>query len=409
MSEPLPVEIVVTSGMGGSTTYDFPGRKLGNWRWLGLLPLGIGCGIIGFVIFQAARFVGGLIQIIGPWAGLGALFALPFLAGGLTAIGIGLAVLMGRARLCVTDRHLISIEKVGWFSWKRRIVRSDVARLRVHAGLSGKVNGEPRKFAASEEFAVLTAELTRGKSQLLVPGYPREWLVALANALSAQLAVDSTSTDASVPAVPVEVLDATPVAEGEIERFEPPAGTPITHQSLDYGCVFTVPAPGVWKGSSGLFFFSLLWCGFMVVFTTFFGFAAANGKVVDREAWWMFPLFITVFWAAGIGMLLGAINMGRRQAAIAVTNGRMKSIVSGLFGTTRKEWELAELETVRKGPSGMEVNDVPVMQLHIVPRTGAKYGLLTGRDEAELEWMATHLRRYLARPRATAAPDDETE
>jgi len=30
-----------------------------------------------------------------------------------------------------------------------------------------------------------------------------------------------------------------------------------------------------------------------------------------------------------------------------------------------------------------------------VPRDGSPYGLLTGRSDAELEWMATHLRRCL--------------
>ncbi len=408
MSETLPSEIEVATGPDGITTYDFPPRKLGNWRWFGLIPVGFGIGVISFITVWTIGFVGGLIQILGPWGGFSTLFTLPFLGGGLAAIWIGFVVLMGRTRLCVTDRHLISIEKVGWFSWKRRVVRSDVARLQVQAGVSGKVNGEPREFASSKEFAVLTAELTCGKSRLLVPGYPREWLVALANELSTLLTVEARTTEVPTRIVPVAVVDASTISNGGIERLEQPAESLIDHQILPDGCVFTVPAPGVWQGSGGLFGFSLLWCGFMTVFTTFAGFAFANGKPNNDDAVWIFPLFITLFWAVGIGVLVASINMGRRQAAIAVTNGRMKSIVSGLFGTTRKEWELAELETVRKGPSGMEVNDVPVMQLHIVPRTGAKYGLLTGRDEAELEWMATHLRRYLSGAR-DAASDDNAE
>ena len=54
----------------------------------------------------------------------------------------------------------------------------------------------------------------------------------------------------------------------------------------------------------------------------------------------------------------------------------------------------------------MEVNDVPAMQLHIVPRDGSKYGLLTGLVEAELEWIATHLRRFL---RSTDETDSDRE
>jgi hypothetical protein len=133
----------------------------------------------------------------------------------------------------------------------------------------------------------------------------------------------------------------------------------------------------------------------MTVFTSVVVLVGLNGKNNDPAAKWMFPIFIGLFWTIGIGMLTGAINMGRRQAAIAVTGEQLKLIITGLFGTTRKEWALSELLTFRKGASGIEVNDVPVMQLQIVPQTGAPYGLLTGRDEAEIEWIATHLRRVL--------------
>ncbi len=393
MSEPLPTEIVVTTGKDGVTTYDFPARELGKWRWLAVLPLGFGVGVMVFTTVWTIGFVGGLISIFGPWGGLAGLFALPFFGGGLSMLAIGFAIWCGRARLVVNDRSLIAIEQVGWFPYRRRIKRSEVARLQVHAGVSARRKGQSQPVPVLTEYAVLSAELHSGKSKVLVPGYRRDLLLAFANTLATQLAVESASAEAAV--IPVDVIDATD-AHREIERYEPPAGTTIEHQSMDDGCIFTVPAPGVWKGSKGLFGFSLLWCGFMVVFTIGVGFAFAGGNAPKDEAQWIFPLFIIGFWTVGIGMMVAAINMGRRQAAIAVTNGGLKTIVSSMFGTTRKEWPLTDLQTARKGPSGMDVNDVPVMQLHIVPRDGAHYGLLTGLDEPELEWIATHLRRFMS-------------
>jgi hypothetical protein len=43
----------------------------------------------------------------------------------------------------------------------------------------------------------------------------------------------------------------------------------------------------------------------------------------------------------------------------------------------------------------MESNDVPILELQILPKRGQKFGLLAGRDNNELEWMATRLRRSL--------------
>jgi len=47
--------------------------------------------------------------------------------------------------------------------------------------------------------------------------------------------------------------------------------------------------------------------GFCAVFTTVIVFAA------DKDAW-IGLLFISLFWAIGIGMMLGGINMARRRA-----------------------------------------------------------------------------------------------
>ena len=41
------------------------------------------------------------------------------------------------------------------------------------------------------------------------------------------------------------------------------------------------------------------------------------------------------------------------------------------------------------------MNERPVLELQVRPREGAQVGLLAGRDEEELHWIATRLRRAL--------------
>jgi len=62
------------------------------------------------------------------------------------------------------------------------------------------------------------------------------------------------------------------------------------------------------------------------------------------------------------------------------------------------QWHRGELAAVRMDASGMKVNDEPVPELRIEPTAGKKVGLMAGRDEQELRWVATLLRRQLALP-----------
>ena len=71
-------------------------------------------------------------------------------------------------------------------------------------------------------------------------------------------------------------------------------------------------------------------------------------------------------------------------------------------GAKRREWPLGEVETVRVGPSGMEVNDVPVLELAILGHKGKLFGMLVGRDPRELAWMAGVLRQAIRQARADA-------
>ncbi len=400
-----PAEIECRTLEGGGTAYRFPRRKLGRVRLLGLPLILFGCAASAFVVFWTWGFANAFQQGFGPWGLLVSLLGLPGLLAAAGISGVGSALLWGWAELKVLDGRLTVIEHVGPFQWRRRIRTGQIRSLAVACGtgssavLPGDVETTDLPSAGHtgglSRLGALLARLDSGKSRCLVIGYPSDWLHAVATYLAQEIEVNAPE----IQQIPVQLMEISnslstgrPVAP--LDRWDAPADTRIQRQEIPGGFTFIVPARGVVQGSNGLFAFSLFWCGFMTVFTAFMVVSLFDGNPPEGPIWGV-GLFIGSFWLVGIGMLLAAINMGRRQAALAVSGNVLKTIQSGLFGVSRQEWLLDDLQTITVGPSGIEVNDVPVMQLHIVPCTGKKVGLLTGRDDDELAWIATHLRSVL--------------
>jgi hypothetical protein len=187
--------------------------------------------------------------------------------------------------------------------------------------------------------------------------------------------------------------------EGEVSRNNPPPGSSLAVDRFPDGLTIQVPPAGLWRGSQGLFVIALLWNGIIAVITFVLMGVLLGGadKNADKLVW-VFPLFLSIFWAVGIGLLLGALNMGRRKAAIAVTGGTLMVIQTGLFGSKQRDWPPGDVEAVRAGPSGMTVNDKPVLELQIFDGGAHKFGLLAGRTDEELEWLARELRAALQVP-----------
>jgi hypothetical protein len=170
-----------------------------------------------------------------------------------------------------------------------------------------------------------------------------------------------------------------------------PAGSVIELKQFADGVSIRVPPAGLWKGNHGLFFFSLLWNGFMVIFTIFMVGGVLLAEKQEGEPWIIIP-FLGVFWLVGIGMMLAGIHMGKREAALAVAGGTLMVMQIGLFGKKQREWLLGDIASIRVEATGMEVNDVPVNELRIYDTAGAKFSLLAGRKDEELEWLAHELR-----------------
>jgi hypothetical protein len=254
--------------------------------------------------------------------------------------------------------------------------------------------------------SVLLVQTDRAKPRLLVLGYPRSWLLAMAQELSALL--NPLAGVAGAPSVAVQegtLAKSALVAEPAWETGQPPAGCQVRVEPRATGIALLVPPAGLVKGSKGLFFFALLWCGFMVLFSA----AAIGGSLKgDADVGLLGILaFLALFWAVGLGLMAGAVNMGRRRALLIVENDQLRIAQIGPFGNRTWTWNAHEVARICAGPSGMKVNKRPVIELQIHPRSGKKIGVLAGRDPQELAWMATRLRQALhpeAPPVMSSAP-----
>lgn len=173
------------------------------------------------------------------------------------------------------------------------------------------------------------------------------------------------------------------------ECAEQPECSLIRRETAADGVTLVVPPAGLYRGSKGLFVLGILWsavvsvAGMIVV-----GFMQQAG-VYNKWA----LLGLGGLAGVGVWMLAAGIQMGRRQAAFAVVGGKLLFLQTGPFGTLQREWPCAQVQDIFTGPSGL-TSGAPVIELQILPQSELKpIGLLAGRDEEELRWLATELRR----------------
>jgi hypothetical protein len=378
----------------GEVRFELPARSLRALRWFGAL-------LIGFGLLFAWAPAGNLWEALVQWregrAGRGsaafALFELPFLIAGCIPILLGLLVLFGRCTVGWRSGELRVTERLGPFCWTRQMPGAAVARLEVSSARS-RTSGAPLREIAG--FAALAVQFADGSRRLLVLGYPKDLLLQLARQLREYLGGSVVATAIG----DVERLESIPVAEpGNL--LAQPEGSEVAVEGGTDRLRLVVPPAGVWRGSKGLFLMALFWCGMMLVLTL--GFAVIGPDQTAGTPWFVWLLLLG-FWLIGAWLLAASVNMGRRSAILEAERGRLRVQVRGIFGERDWEWQQAELAALRVGESGMEVNDVPVLELQVHPQVGNKVGLLSGRDEQELRWMAARLRAVLELPSQPGRP-----
>jgi hypothetical protein len=313
---------------------------------------------------------------------------LPGLGFGLGFLSLGIVILTNgsHAEITVGEGLICAIERIGFLPIRRKRLIANLRRIVVrNGGITVKSKkGGVQTYAP--ELSSLEFEPITGKSMLMAMAYPHDMLRPLADVLAASLSPERQLGMVSEVESVVEVVEREASEEATDTVVSKPEKTDITVQTYQQGLAISVPSQGLWKGSKGLFGFSVFWNGFMTVFTVLMvkGHPPASAY-----------LFIVGFLGIGIVMMLFAINMAKRKVMIAVVNNTLACRVIGLFKTSEQKLPIDMISAVRVGPSGMEVNNRPVMEVQVIPKEGKKIGLISNRTREEQEWVAYTLRRAL--------------
>jgi hypothetical protein len=376
---------------GDTTCWVLPPRRLGWLRWLGL----------PFMLIGAVFALHPLWALWHSWqrsSGLAPLIGVPFAIFGLAPVGIGLFVIAGRTEIRLTPAHLLAIERAGPLHWTHgRYAPGSIRRLDVRSVTQdGSQAPTPLR-----DLTVLWVEYEGGNSPLAV-GYPRALLRPLANDIASKCAELAGGEGGGVAPTRVEVVEHDPtgaVFETTDEIPPQPKDSLVTLERTADGLTLRVPPLGFFRGSGGIGVFAVMWTASLVVIACVFGGITLSGG--SGNLWSGVPIFgvvMGVFCAVGVFLLVQARRLGSTGVIFDVTADALLVSRASTAGVEQRQWGREEVSGVAVAPTGTRVNNRPVLQIKVTPRTGRPYGVLAGRQEDELRWIAAELRAALGPP-----------
>ena len=403
--------------IGDGVAIHLPYRQLGNLKRVGWIIVALSLMgaifLIGWIstpllwgidLIRQGQMFGWLLVAFGSLGFIGLFAAVRFLT-------LGICILCNRTRCSITvsESRILGREKFGWFSFKSKWDRSEFKQIFVmpigSIGSSREVESGNRSalgfiesFFGGEGKNFYAMSNKKRNGDTIGTGYPKEVIDAAAVAIAAELNRNSTESvlivrdpvlqteDDSGVSGRVTVQDLT---EEEVEQAEFILPKDSQLETIEDGDskVYRVPERTLVRGTNGLFFFSVLWNGFILLFTT----VTLRGNQID----WGFVGVISIFWIVGIALLVGSIYMARQSALIGVKDGLLFIERKTIFGTRWTEFTADQVESIEMGHSNMEVNGVPVMNLTIKPHEGKSVGMFMHLDNEEIQWLAQQLRRSL--------------
>ncbi len=392
MTTPLPPEIRAEPTRHG-TRYVLPRRQTGQMKAVGCFAIGFGCLFGGFAVFWT---IGAAVMTQKNGFNVGglffALFGIPFILVGLSIIGFGVMSMIGHCEMESEGGELRVRERGGPFHWTRRFKQGAIRRFMLASG-AARINDQPVTSGPLSDVGTLMAEMDDGKPRLVVLGYPRALIEALANELSAKVA-SQTGSPLGVTKI-FQPGESTTESLLNEERHDPPPATNIRITPQGDAILAVLPPSGFKGQARSLLVFAIIWLAISsVILAVFAGVALSDNVKGDKPPWFVF-VFLAGFEAIGVGMLLGAINLARRKASLRGSPADLMIVRQSPFGSKTFKLARTELNFIRVGPSGMAVNDVPVMELQVVGADGKKHGFFAGRTNEELAWLATELRRTM--------------
>lgn len=325
----------------------------------------------------------------------------------------GPLILRGWSQVELSAGRIRAIERGGLRPWVQSRPLDALRSIEVtDAVCKGTGEGMAARPARGDnpERSALVARFTAGVEPLtLAPAYPRDVLLALAHEINDRLtaATPDPLFDADERSIAISVapptsasLDASPKPPEQLPHAPRPQDTDIQIAHSSDGLTITIPAAGVRAGAKGLFSLAIFWLVITIASTV----AAFFSKTSNMN--WVGWLALAAFNGAGVIMLLSAVNMGVRVTIIDVAHDALLISRRGVRGGRSWTRPRSEIESIRVGHSGAEINKQPILELQVrwlkqPKRAGEalssrKLGLLAERREAELLWIAAELRAALA-------------
>jgi hypothetical protein len=414
----------VTTYIGDGIRYQLPRRQLGRARHLGWGIVSFGLFATMFmIVWMSVPILSGLGELkkgaefgwmsiaFGCFGVFGLVPALGMLLGGIAIVGN-----RTRCEIEVRGGKIFVKERLLLLRLRRKRAVSDIQRLRIVSKISGDIAKEDEDDNERDEIVswlgnvdtALIAESAGGGKFPIAIAYPRELLLQLAEDLASQVEAElnikfptleqnsEVVTRSEFVSRKIEVTEESPDTDKMPVVPDQPENSIVTVERRDFGITLTIPSAGIWKGSKGLIVFAVLWNMFISIFIVV-GILSLIGaiKVEGDGPAWLMLVIVLPFIAVGAGMTVAAINMGLRHASIATADDLLMVVRHSIFGKTTREWSASDLAKICCGNSGMEINNVPVKELQIIPENDKKFGCLSQLNKAELVWIAAELNQAL--------------
>jgi hypothetical protein len=398
MSDSLLPEVKVTELPTGAR-YRLPPRRLGLYHFVGLALLIFGLMLCSAPILPTWKVVQAMRGQIPAddgllWLGACVLCALLCRAG-LYVSPVGLFILSGHSEIELRGATLYAIECCGPVRWRWERSTADLRRFFVSEGLESLNLFGKLSIGPLGTLCVITPEWKavvdgpKAKSMWLAPGYPRPWLVSLAEDLARRCASADPAAVLPSPAT-VPVLEQAPDFSDYEELAEQPAGSRITVEQSAESLRLIVP-PGI-RNSPGWYIAGGFLCMMAFALSTMF----FEDDAVRDMPLWLNVLLFTGTGIGGISFILAQANLTRRRLELAVHGDALMVLQSNLFGAKQRQWRREHVADVfvihhpdSEGPDHWE------LQIQPRPGEGDAFRLLAYQDVSELRWLATVLRQAL--------------
>ena len=179
------------------------------------------------------------------------------------------------------------------------------------------------------------------------------------------------------------------------ERQEQPAGSKVAVCETDEGLTLTLPPIGLGHRTPRTFFIIAAYFG-VVAAVVGGGFYDGTGEV-PMLMWVVLGIFAIVGTVV-LGLVTEGLRLAWARGVVTVLTDRLQISQVGPFGSRQAQWSRSELADVRVGPPTGNPDERPPWALRIYPKQGQPTGFFAGRDAAELQWLATVIRRRLYLP-----------